>query len=69
MVIQTKIKKWGNSVGVVLPKIVVERENLKENDAVFIDIVKESDISDLFGSLKRKMSGQKFKDMAREGWK
>ena len=28
-----------------------------------------ADISETFGSLKRKVSGQKFKDMVREGWK
>ncbi len=31
----------------------------------------EADLSEIFGSLKpkRKMSGQEFKDLAREGWK
>lgn len=29
--------------------------------------MKES-IRDIFGSVKRKMKGQKFKDMVREGW-
>ncbi len=27
-----------------------------------------ADLTDIFGSLKRKMSGQEFKDMVREGW-
>ena len=29
---------------------------------------KEADLTDIFGTLKRKMSGQEFKDLAREGW-
>jgi len=35
---------------------------------VKFEIIKVSDISDTFGKLKRKVSGQRFKDMAREGW-
>lgn len=27
-----------------------------------------ADLTDIFGALKRKMSGQDFKDMVREGW-
>lgn len=62
------VKKWGNSMGIVLPKELVRKEHLKENDAVLVDVVKEADLSDLFGSLKRKLTGQEFKDMVREGW-
>tara|TARA_Y100000034_G_scaffold89696_1_gene107975 strand:+ start:1305 stop:1415 length:111 start_codon:yes stop_codon:yes gene_type:complete len=30
---------------------------------------KGANLVDVFGVLKRKMSGQKFKDMLRKGWK
>jgi hypothetical protein len=30
---------------------------------------KQTDFSDVFGTLKRTMSAQEFKDLAREGWK
>ncbi len=62
------LKKWGNSVGAVLPKEFVESQGLKENDKVIIDIVKKADLTKIFGSLKREMSGQEFKDMVRKGW-
>lgn len=68
MAIEVFVKKWGNSMGVILPKEVVEREHLKENQKIFVEIVKESDLTDMFGILPRKMSGQKFKDMVRKGW-
>ena len=70
MAIEVKIKKWGNSLGVILPKEVVDKEKFKENEKVMINIVKEADLSDIFGSLKGKikMSGQKMKNLAREGW-
>ncbi len=69
MVTELIIKKWGNSMGVILPKSLIEKESLKENDAVAIEVIKKADFSEIFGTLKRKVSGQKFKDIARKGWK
>ncbi|MEK6886625.1 MAG: AbrB/MazE/SpoVT family DNA-binding domain-containing protein [Nanoarchaeota archaeon] len=62
------IKKWGNSYGIVLPKEVMEKKHLKENEKIVIEVVKEANLQKMFGSLKRKMSGQEFKDMVRKGW-
>ncbi len=69
MAIEAVVRKWGNSVGVILPKELVERESLKENEKVLLEVVKEANLEGIFGSLKRKMSGQEFKNMVREGWK
>ena len=44
------------------------KDTLKPKGKVKVEVVKSADISDTFGKLKRKISGQKFKDMAREGW-
>ena len=64
------VKKWGNSLGVILPKDMVEKQHLKEEDRIIVNVVKEADLTKMYGSLKGKikMSGQQFKDMAREGW-
>ena len=62
------IKKWGNSIGIVLPKELVQSKDLKPNDKVLIEIGKQADLSKIFGTLERKMSGQDFKDMVRKGW-
>lgn len=70
MTTEVVIKKWGNSLGIILPKELVEHEGLKENKKVNISIIKRADLSDIFGLVKkRKMSGQKMKNLAREGWK
>lgn len=61
-------KKWGSSIGFVIPKEVVEKEKIKPNSKVKFEILKVTDISDTFGKLKRKISGQEFKDRARAGW-
>ena len=68
MAIEVAVKKWGNSIGILLPNEMVEKERLKVNERVLIEVVKKADLSKLFGSLKRKMPGQKFKDMVRKGW-
>ena len=62
-------RKWGNSLGIALPKELVEKQNIKEGDKLVLPIViKKADLSKIFGSIKTGMKGQKFKDMAREGW-
>ncbi len=71
MAIEVMIKKWGNSMGVILPSELVEKKHLKENSKILIEVVKEADFRGIFGSLKgkTKMSGQEFKNMVREEWK
>jgi antitoxin component of MazEF toxin-antitoxin module len=69
MTIQATVKKWGNSMGILLPREIVEKEKLKVNEKVLLNLVKKADLTDIFGSLERKMSGQDFKNMVRKGWK
>lgn len=70
MTTEVMTKKWGNSIGVVLPRELVEKQHIKENQKIIINVVREADLSDIFGSVKGKlkMSGQKLKDLAKEGW-
>ena len=50
-VIEVKIKKWGNSIGLIIPKDIIKIEDLNVGDTVKIDIEKEKRI-DAFGILK-----------------
>lgn len=68
MATEVVLKKWGNSIAAIFPKEVVEKENLKVNQKILIQLIKKTNLRDVFGSLPRKMSGQAFKNMAREGW-
>jgi antitoxin component of MazEF toxin-antitoxin module len=69
MAIEVQLRRWGNSMGVVLPKEIIEQKSLKENDKIMIEVVKRADLSKIFGTLKvRKMSGQEMKDMVRKEW-
>ena len=63
------VKKWGNSMAVIIPNETVKEKEIHENDKIFADFFKPADLSNVFGSLKgMKMSGQEFKDMVRKGW-
>ena len=68
MAVRSVVRKWGNSLGVVIPSEEVSREGLKENDEVEIVIRKAVDIRQLFGKYKFR-DLQSAKDELREGWR
>ena len=68
MEIEVKAKKWGDSIGVIIPKEIVEQEKIKPNDKLNIIIAKKADLSRFFGTLKTKKSTQEMKDDARRIW-
>jgi antitoxin component of MazEF toxin-antitoxin module len=52
-VIKTKAKRWGNSLGLLIPNEVVKQEKIKENQSLDILILhKGKTLEKLFGSLK-----------------
>ena len=69
MAVEVRLKRWGNSMGVILPKEFIQKKRIKENEKIMIEVVKTADLSHIFGMIKkRKMSGQDAKNLAREGW-
>lgn len=53
MITKTTTKRWGNSLGVVLPRETVIDMNLREGETITIEITKkENPLRELFGSLK-----------------
>jgi len=69
MAIELTVKRLGNSLGVIFPKELVKSKSLKPNQKILMEVVKEADLSEVFGSLKTNVSGQTFKNMVRKGWK
>ena len=70
MALEVKLRKWGNSLGIILPKDFLEKKKIKENEKILVEVVKEADLSVVFKSVKKRaMSGQEFKEMVRKGWK
>lgn len=66
---ETITRKWGNSLGVTLPKEFVEEQHIKENEKVRILILKQNHtFKKTFGMLKGKFgkkSTQQIKDEIR----
>ncbi|PIO08966.1 hypothetical protein COT47_00405, partial [Candidatus Woesearchaeota archaeon CG08_land_8_20_14_0_20_43_7] len=62
-------KKWGNSLGVILPSNLVKEEQIGPNDKVMISIKKIHKVKEFFGLLPNwKPNTQKLKDELRKGW-
>ncbi len=70
MEIKTIARRWGSSIGVILPRTIVEAKGIRENDEVIVQVEKPKPKAGvLFGFLKDwKRSTQKIKDELREGW-
>lgn len=64
---KSKLKRWGNSYGVVVPKEIVEKEGLKEGELVEISVRKAADVRRLFGKYPFK-DLQAQKETMRKGW-
>lgn len=69
-VFQTKPKKWGNSLGVTIPKEIVEKEGLTTTKKVQVFILLDRSMEKVrksFGTLKLKMPTQKAMKKIDEG--
>lgn len=64
---RAKLKRWGNSYGIVVPKEIAEKEGLKEGEEVEISVRRASDIKHLFGKYHFK-DLQPQKEEMRKGW-
>jgi len=64
---RSKLKRWGNSYGVVVPKEIVEKEGLREGELVEISVRRASDVGRLFGKYPFK-DLQVQKESMRKGW-
>jgi antitoxin component of MazEF toxin-antitoxin module len=66
---RAKLKKWGNSLALIIPADVASREALKAGDEVDFNVKKCDDIMELFGKYKNELKhfdAQKMKDETRE---
>ena len=69
MAVEGRMKRWGNSLAVVVPKKTAERLKLGAGDCVFLDIEKKSNpLKELFGSMKFKKSTRRLLKEMREEW-
>ena len=57
-IIETKTKKWGNSLGLIIPNEIVKKENLKEDIKISFLIIKPipNPLKEMFSKFKFKKS-------------
>ena len=66
---EAKVKAWGNSIGVIIPRGIVDEERIEAGDDIVIEVRKKKKLKDLFGTLREwKIDSQKMKDELRKGW-
>jgi len=60
MIVETQTKKWGNSVGVIIPNSALKKLNIKPEERIIIDIHKKTNVlKELFGAAKSKNKSAK----------
>ncbi len=72
MEIKATTRKWGNSIAVVIPRAVVEKQRIQKDQEIRITIEKQRPrAAEFFGIFKDrfKESTQNIKDEMRRGWK
>jgi antitoxin component of MazEF toxin-antitoxin module len=69
MVMKAKVRTWGSSLGIIVPKEIVRKEHLNHGDEVIFELKKKKKIKEIFGRLKGwKIDSQKMKDESRVEW-
>lgn len=69
MISKAKLKEWGSSLGVVIPREIVKKEKLSIGEEVIIDIKRKNKVKEIFGALSEwGIDSQKMKDELRKEW-
>lgn len=70
--VRVKAKRWGSSLGFIIPNEVVREQKIREGDELEIELQKATDIEKLFGIARGKrqagVTTQQIKDELRAGW-
>ena len=68
--VEAKVRKWGRSFGVVIPKEKIKGEGIKENETIKLLIAKKTNVlKETFGTFKFRKSTQEMLDeIDRESW-
>ncbi len=70
--VRVKTKRWGSSIGVIIPNEIVKEQMIRPGDELEIEITKETDIEKMFGALKVRwpagITTQQIKDELKAGW-
>lgn len=67
---ESQLRGWGRSLGMVIPKGIVDRENLKPGDKIQVVLVKKSStLNTVFGRGKlSRQTDELLREVDEEGW-
>ena len=67
--VELRVKQWGNSLALILPKELIQKEHIKKDEKVKVAIRKLPKIKDIWGLAPDwKIDPQKAKDELRKMW-
>lgn len=68
--IESQVKKWGNSLGIVIPKETAERMKIEPKQRIRVMILKKRNVlAETFGTLKfKKSTARMMREIDRELW-
>lgn len=67
--IECVARKWGSSLGIIIPKEIVEEEHIVENKPLVVEIKKKHCAKEFFGILSSwKRSTDDIKREMKKGW-
>ena len=68
--VEAKVRKWGRSLGVVIPKEKIEKEGIKEDETIRLLIGKRTNVlKETFGTFKfKKSTDEMMQEIDRELW-
>ena len=68
--VEAKVRKWGRSFGVVIPKEMIKEERIKENETITLLIGKRKNVlREVFGTFKFKKSTEEMlRESDKECW-
>lgn len=69
MKVRAKIRKIGNSLGVIIQADAAREHGLAEGDEVLLEVDTKVSPRGLFGKYAFSKTAQELKDEAREGWR
>jgi len=66
MTLEVKTKKWGNSIGIIIPSETIEKLGIKPEEEITIEIKNKNNVlKELFGSINFKKSTKQIVKEAR----
>lgn len=67
--VESYTRKWGNSLGIVIPREIVEQEGISENEKIVVGIERKPKAGEFFGMFAGwKRPTEEIKRRMKEGW-